>query len=360
MKPSNRKAWIILLALTAAIKLFSLFPDAVESWYSTGIYPYLSQLQRLLLGWIPFSMGDILYALAGFFLLRGLFLLLRKAWRKEADINYAGRLLRGILFYSLLVYVVFNLFWGLNYNRRGIVYQLNLPVDSVQKKDLPKLLELLAHRLNSLDSQALADRALLARKKYLFSGAVSAYRQLAQSDPRFRYAPASVKPSLFSYLGNYLGYTGYYNPFTGEAQVNTTVPLFIQPYTSCHEIGHQLGYARENEANFAGFLAASHSTDPAFRYSVYFDLYSYGRFYLYFQDSLSLRRIDSLLSPSVKKDYLVLKKFLHQYSNPAGDAIDVLYAQYLRANDQPEGKLTYNQVVLWLLAYYRKVGEKGI
>ncbi len=69
---------------------------------------------------------------------------------------------------------------------------------------------------------------------------------------------------MYSYLGNYLGFTGYYNPFTGEAQVNTTVPLFVQPFTTCHEIGHQLGYAKENEANFAGYLAAKSSPDAGF------------------------------------------------------------------------------------------------
>jgi len=55
--------------------------------------------------------------------------------------------------------------------------------------------------------------------------------------------------------------------------VNTTTPVFTQPFTTCHEIGHQLGYAKENEANFAGYLSARSSRDPAFLYSVYFDLY---------------------------------------------------------------------------------------
>jgi hypothetical protein len=78
---------------------------------------------------------------------------------------------------------------------------------------------------------------------------------------------------LWGWLGNYVGFTGYYNPFTGEAQVNTTVPKFLQPFTASHEVAHQLGYAKEMEANFVGYLAASHSTDTLFRYSVYLDLF---------------------------------------------------------------------------------------
>ena len=141
------------------------------------------------------------------------------------------------------------------------------------------VMEVMVIRLNALDSLAKMERPSLARKRTLFAGAFGAYENLAKETPLIKYSFRSVKPSLFSYLGNYLGYTGYYNPFTGEAQVNTTTPLFVQPFTTCHEIGHQLGYAKENEANFAGFLAARYSDNPAFRYSMYFDMYAYTRSY---------------------------------------------------------------------------------
>ena len=94
-----------------------------------------------------------------------------------------------------------------------------------------------------------------------------AYRYAAREHPALLYFYPSVKFSFYGYLANYLGFSGYYNPFTGEAQVNTTVPRFVQPFTTCHEIGHQLGYAKEKEANFCGFLATKSSPDPAFRYS---------------------------------------------------------------------------------------------
>ena len=60
---------IILVVLTILIKIFSLFPEAVERYYSDGIYQVISKTQRLLLGWIPFSIGDILYFVVGLYLL---------------------------------------------------------------------------------------------------------------------------------------------------------------------------------------------------------------------------------------------------------------------------------------------------
>jgi hypothetical protein len=261
---------------------------------------------------------------------------------------------------ALLLYALFNLLWGLNYNRRGIAQQLQLKGAAINHDDLLPLMQLLQEKINALAPEARRIRPELASHRRLFGTAIQAYDSLAQSKPYLTYRHSSVKPSLFSYLGNYLGYTGYYNPFTGEAQVNTTVPLLLQPYTTCHEIGHQLGYARENEANFAGYLAARTSRDPAFRYSVYFDLYSYGRYYLYWQDSSSLKKLDSTLSPLVKADRDDLKRFLERHKNPVEQIIDKAYSQFLRANEQPAGKISYNEVVLWMLAYYRKYGKEAI
>lgn len=358
--PSKRAAWYIWLSLALLIKLFSLFPAAVEQYYSNGLYPFISGAQRLLWGWIPLSVGDLLYSAAIIGLGLGLTRLAVRLFRRQFTRKMAILLFRNIFFYGVVIYVVFNLLWGLNYNRLGIGKQMGLETARPNRDDLVQLMTTLAGKLNDLDSQARVNRAALANKRHLFTGAIASYGEMSKAYPDFSYQHPSVKPSLFSYIGNYMGYTGYYNPFTGEAQVNTTVPLFIQPFTTCHEIGHQLGYARENEANFSGFLAARFSPDPAFRYSVYFDLYSYGRFYLYIQDSMSMKKIDSSLHTGIRADYKNLRAFLHRYRNPAGEAIDRLYAQYLRANEQPEGRITYNQVVLWVLAYYRKYGEKAL
>lgn len=356
----KRIGWICLLILVAFIKFFSLFPDAVERYYSQGVYLYIAAAQRQLFGWLPFSIGDLLYATAVIYLCVLLIKLIKRVRQKTITKRNIPVFARRLFATGLLLYALFNLLWGLNYNRRGIAQQLQLKGAAINHEDLLPLMQLLQEKINALAPEARRIRPELASHRQLFGTAIQAYDSLAHSKPYLTYRHPSVKPSLFSYLGNYLGYTGYYNPFTGEAQVNTTVPLLLQPYTTCHEIGHQLGYARENEANFAGYLAARTSRDPAFRYSVYFDLYSYGRYYLYWQDSSSLKKLDSTLSPLVKADRDDLKRFLERHKNPVEQIIDKAYSQFLRANEQPAGKISYNEVVLWMLAYYRKYGKEAI
>ncbi len=356
--------WVIPIALALVIKVFSLFPNAVERYYSNGLYLYISKIQRFLFGWIPFSVGDLLYSLVILWLFYGIVVFLKRLFTKQERWLYLRATLLGVVKILIWVYVSFNLLWGLNYNRRGISYQMKWPTrDSSlasNGEELKALMRVLASRLNSTDSLSRKIRDSLKSDAFVFSEAGKAYKRSVTSYSFLDYSPASIKSSLFGFLGNYLGYTGYYNPFTGEAQVNTAVPVFIQPFTSCHEIGHQLGYAKENEANFAGYLSAKSSTNPAFLYSVYFDLYSYGRPYLYFTDSAALRQTDSLLRPGIRKDFRELRKFYLSHANPLEAVIDRAYGQYLKANEQPAGKITYGQVIIWLLSYYREHGPEAI
>lgn len=352
--------WIVSIGLVIVIKIFSRFPGAVEKYYSTGIYPLISRLQRLLFGWIPFSIGDIFYGLTAIWLLAGLISLIRKLARQEAGRTYFLSVLQRVLVFLIILYLSFNILWGLNYDRRGIADQLQLTVKPYSTDQLADLTRLLVDRLNTLDSAAHENRSALASHRYLFDGALRSYDTLAARDPAFAYRTRSVKSSLFSYLGDYLGFAGYYNPFSGEAQVNTTEPLFSQPYTTCHEMGHQLGYAKENEANFAGYLSAKSSIDPKFRYSVYFDLYIYASRELYVRDSIRLKPLRDALHPSIRKDFRELQAFLIKYRNRMEPLITSLYGNYLKANRQPHGMHTYNEVIAWLIAYYEKNGAAAV
>ena len=226
---------------------------------------------RGLFGWLPFSLGDILYLAAGIYLLLKIVKFFIAIFKKKAGKVFWWNGLRWLVFYCLAVYAVFNIFWGLNYNRLGMAYQMRLQMNPYSTAELQQVVSILLKRLDASNEKALQTREMYAGKKALFNESYQCYQLAAVQYPHISYAGKSVKSSLYRWLGNYLGYTGYYNPFTGEAQVNTTVPVFVLPFTTCHEMGHQLGYAKENEANFAGYLSAKSSADPAFTYSVYFD-----------------------------------------------------------------------------------------
>lgn len=350
----------MVLAWGALIKIFSEFPAAVEKYYSNGLYIYITKIQRLLLGWIPFSIGDFLYAAAVIFLLVRLFHFLKTIWRRKADKKFWWSGIRWLFFWGLMVYLVFNVLWGLNYNRLGIKHQLGLNMSEYKTEDLDTVMQIMVQRLHQYDSAAEQQRKLHALPGNLFADAICAYGVTQQQHKWLNYSRPSLKPSLFSLLGNYMGYTGYYNPFSGEAQVNIKVPLFVQPFTTCHEIGHQLGYAKENEANFAGYLSAKASPKQSLRYSLYFDLYNYGIRELMVRDSAKAKSLHARIPQQATADFEELKRFNKQYQNPIEPYIRKIYAQYLMANEQPGGMQSYSEVMAFLVAYYKKYGETAL
>ncbi len=188
----------------------------------------------------------------------------------------------------------------------------------------------------------------------VFKKVQDAYNTLGSMYPFLQYHTISLKPSIWGWLGNYTGFTGYYNPFTGEAQVNTTVPKFLLPYIACHEVGHQLGYAKENEANFVGYLAAAASNDTSFHYSVYLDLFIYSNRNLYRTDTSAARVYSKQLIPAVRADLIELKDFYRRHQNPIEPFIRWAYGKYLEGNEQPEGMLSYDEVTGYLISYYKK------
>jgi hypothetical protein len=161
-------------------------------------------------------------------------------------------------------------------------------------------------------------------------------------------------------LGNYLGFQGYYNPFSGEAQVNTTVPRFLEPYVTTHEIAHQLGYGKENEANFVGYLACRYYPSNVFRYSVYLDMYRYAVGEMILRDTMRARQFQEKRHPQVIRDVKEFHDFYRKFKNPVNPVVMWGYGQFLKANNQPAGKNSYNEVVAWLIAYYKKFGVEAL
>ncbi|MBT8180448.1 MAG: DUF3810 domain-containing protein, partial [Eudoraea sp.] len=42
------------------VKWLGSYPELIENYYSKGLYPFISKLYRLVFGWLPFSMGDLI------------------------------------------------------------------------------------------------------------------------------------------------------------------------------------------------------------------------------------------------------------------------------------------------------------
>ncbi|MGZ3939872.1 MAG: DUF3810 domain-containing protein [Flavisolibacter sp.] len=352
---------VSLVVVTILIKIFSLNPARVERYYTFGFYPIISKALRSLFGWLPFSFGDLVYFVAFGWLAWKVWGAARAVMQRRIRQYFTWIGFRQYFKLALWIYIVFNLFWGLNYDREGIASQFGLKTGNYTPADLYELTASLQHRLNfyatKVDS---SNRLAFNNDKILFKEAVAAYQNASKEYPFLEYRPPSIKASLLTFAGRYFGFTGYYNPFTAEAQVKTDVPVFTKPFIVCHEIGHQVGYAKENEANFSSYLTGRVSDNVEFRYSAYYDMYTYAMSDLFKYNPLCFIELKKSEHPQVKKDIKTYRAYVLKSRNAVEPVMSLAYDRYLRMNNQPHGTESYNEVVGWLMAYMKKYGKDAL
>ncbi|MBN8838122.1 MAG: DUF3810 domain-containing protein [Sphingobacteriia bacterium] len=353
---SEGQKLILPAILIAFIQLIGSFPRIIEQYYSTGIYPRIAGFLRAVTQMLPFSAGDIFYALFVLALLISLVKGIRMLFAARFSLKTILYTILSVVRKTAWIFICFYFLWGLNYYRAGIAYQLKMQDADYTVDDLCTITDSLIVKVNHYRRKLSADSVLPSHyTKEIFNNAAVYYKKLSASYPFLVYHHASVKPSMYNSLAAYIGFTGYYNPFSGEAQLRTDVPAILLPYTACHEIAHQLGYASETEANFVGYLAASRSGDDYFRYSVYLDLYKYARMQLFLHNTFPGG--DVKLDTLVKADLRMINRFFLNESNKVAPVSMSLYNAYLKANRQQKGVNSYDDVIAYLINYYKKTGE---
>jgi hypothetical protein len=161
-----------------------------------------------------------------------------------------------------------------------------------------------------------------------------------------------AKPVLLSRGMTALNITGVYSFFTGEANVNVHFPDYCIPFTLAHELAHQRGIARENEANFIAFLACIESADAYVRYSGYINMYEYLASALYKTEKDALMHVYKLTDSKILGEMDAYSEFYKENSNDIlGSISDFINDKYLKAQGT-EGIVSYGLVVRLCVAYY--------
>ena len=148
-----------------------------------------------------------------------------------------------------------------------------------------------------------------------------------------------------------MDFTGFYFPFTGEANVNVDAPPVYLPATCCHEIAHQKGVSSEQECNFLGILAALRSGDADFRYSGALMGYIYVSNALYAADYDAWQAIRDTLPQETLRDLQQQRDYWAQFEGPVKTVSTKVYDGFLKANGDKNGIHSYGTVVDLLLAY---------
>lgn len=338
-----------LIPLIVIVKVLSHYPECIETYYSNGFYQWFSRLFRYVFGWLPFSFGDVFYTIASIYSIRWLIL----NWKRI--IKDTKTWLIDVFSAITIIYFAFHLFWGMNYYRLPLHESLDLQADYTTE-ELINVTKLFIDKSNSLQLELAKIDTLEVifpySKKDILDLVPKGYDSLKTTYPHLEYYPKSIKTSLYSLPLTYMGFSGYLNPLTHEAQIDGLIPVYKFPTTASHEVAHQLGYAAENEANFIGSLAAINHPDIYFKYSGYTFALRHCLFELYNRDAETYKRLITTVNKGILKNYREVERFWDAYQNPLEPFFKESYNAFLQVNNQKDGMKSYNYVVALYVNFF--------
>lgn len=341
---------VFLVVQIIVLQFVSFFPEFVERYYSNGIYPPIAQFWHLLLGKVPFSVGDVLYGIVILLILRWLWTI-RKTWR----LLWKDHLLKIASGFSVF-YFLFHLLWATNYYRVKMFDRLQIARE-YSDEDLLRFTKLLIAKTNDIHSQITKNDSVAVvfpySQAYVFEQNVKGYQNLAEIYPSFAYRTRSVKRSMISLPLTYMGFAGYLNPFTNEAQVNDRMPMYNFPTTTTHEMAHQIGFASESEANFIGFLASIKNDDLYFKYSGYSFALRYCLHNWRIRDEKTLEQLIPTINKGILKNYKESDRFWEAHETFIETGFKVFYDNFLKFNSQKDGLESYSKFVDLMVNFYK-------
>lgn len=363
-----------LLILLFPISLFLTFFAAnnnilIEKYYSQGIYLIINKLLYLPSNLFSFSLGEILLYLivflSIFFAMRFIYRSLRKSSHRKL-FNKSGfqkkmpTLLRGLLNIILclsILYFIFTINWGLNYHRLPFSSIANLEIEPTSVEVLESLCEDLISRTNTLRENIKEDNNGVTYIPNGFKNVAQrsqlSYDIIAKQYPVLDLKTSKPKGVIFSRGMSYAGIAGVYIPFTGEANVNTMVPHAMLPNTTTHEMAHQRGFAREDEANYIAYLACTSHPDKDFQYSGVLLALIHSMNALNKYDIESYHQLTKAYSDGVKRDLASINRFWDSYEGTIEKTSRKINNTYLKSNLQEDGIKSYGRMVDLLIAEYK-------
>lgn len=334
---------ILILIYIAIINIPTSWADV----YHTEIYPLIDAFLSAIFGWSSFSIGDILYGILVIFCLYKLiFYFSKKQWQNMLIFTLQTS-------FSLLI--AFQLLWGINNFKTPLDQQLQLKkgytyeqlIDFTLKKieninslydQIPTKNDFIGVKIEE-DYDLFYDETLKNLEKVDFIN----HKSIAQLK--------KAKPSMYSYFQTKMGFSGYFNPFTHENQINYKIPHTSKPTTYTHELIHQLGYSSEAETNFITYCALYQSDNMKIRYAAELFVVKYALNEIYRIDDEKFIELSIELREGVMDNFYESVMFWKKNKNFSSPIAKKIYGWFLKSNNQKEGIRSYNKVIDLLINY---------
>lgn len=299
---------------------------------------------------LPFSLAETAILSVPFILV------LAVALAVVMDTKKTCRMLASILAVTTLFYGLFVFTIGCGYRGSTLDKQLGLERKAVSAAELAATAAWIAGEANALVPQVAYTVNGNSVMPYGYDAMneklLASYAKLSEEHPFLQQMDTRLKPVTFSEAMSYMHLTGVYTYMTGEANINVNFPDFYVPFTAAHELAHQRGIAREDEANFVAFLVCIGSDDPYLQYSGYMNLLLYMGNALYSASPEAYNALYAGYSYSVAYEFYAYSKFYEKYQDSTiGEISGSINDAYLQIQGT-QGTRSYGMVVDLAVAHF--------
>ena len=328
----NWPGTLLAVAALAGVGWCRFHPEAAD-WYALHFYPKWSAGVSSIAAWIPWSLDEIVVAVAILVLIVRL-IRFRKRWLAAVNL-------------LLWITVWFYVGWGINYFRSDIYSRAGKEPAMYDKARFQTFLNDFTVRINQeYIPNRFEDKERLAWT--VRSWYASRPPEMGLALPHDWQEP---KKLLFNRLYSAVGVMGYVGPFFNEIQVNMDTPSIDYPLSYAHEYAHLLGVSSEAEANYWGYKACLSSSDATVRESARQSLLPY-----IMQDARRILDQDEYerwyasLRPEVIEVYNRNRNYWAARYNPVvGKIQDWFYNLYLKSNRISAGTANYGEVIQMII-----------
>lgn len=346
---------ILRLTISGALLLLTALAVVAAKFFGAFFFDFYPALSR----WVTAALAGVTsvvpFALCEFLLIALILwfvITLVRAIVKKRMVRW----LTGALLVLCALLTAFVCIWGLNYYAPPMRERLGLSDRQFTVEELKEATIYYRDRAGELADKVERDEnGVMVEYDFgeLAKAAGNGYETLGQSMEDFSGSTVRVKKLLSSPLQGKLGATGVFICLTGESCVSTTTHSASMPYTMCHEIGHRMAFAREDEANFAGFLACAANPRAEFQYSGYYAAFRYCYNALYGQDPAAAQEVWCGVSEAVARDWADSAEHYKALRNEtAAEVSDTVYDAYLKSFSVKSGVQSYGEVADLLLVWY--------
>lgn len=357
--PKSALILLICAFLCSVIQIFAVISEDFADFFNQTVAAFFRFILTKITGWIPFSLTEITIICLPIIIGIIILLILKRAKQgKTAVIRFLAMFLAVMsLFYSSFV-----LTFACGYRGVPLENKLRLEKTAVSKDELDYTARIVLRELNTLAEQTKYGEDNFSVMPYSFDELNEklneAYIRGAEKYPFIQSMRSNVKPIILSDPMTYTHITGVYTYFSGEANVNTNYKDFNLPFTMAHEMAHQRGIARENEANFVAYLICLESDDKYIKYSAYLNMFEYLSNALYKSDREMYKALFKSLDANVYNELVAYSEYYDKYRDSvAADISGAINNSYLQSQGQTAGTKSYGLVVDLAVAYYKGVNQ---